>query len=127
MDIDSYPAMTLCYECSIRMWIKGVHIRSAKLLDWQGPEIPAAGLPDSTAVREFKDGVKRFMILRTGKRLVNDRVRRLNLKHALEENYSRAPRGGCIRSRVTSWKDFDKLLEQSFGLTWRFTQFVEEW
>jgi hypothetical protein len=55
------------------------------------PEIPAAGLPDTIPVRELKDygGGRRFMIIPLGKRLLKDRLRRLNLSHALDENYSR--------------------------------------
>jgi len=90
-----------------------------ELLDWRGPTIPPAGLPDSIAVREFRDygGGKRFMIIPVGKRLVNDRLQHLNLKHALNENYSRVPRGRCNPTRVTSWKEFDNLLELSFGIS----------
>jgi len=88
-----------------------------ELLDWQGPEIPVAGLPATIAVREFKDygRGKRFMILPAGKRFLKGRLQPLNLKHALDENYSRVPRGRPNPTRVTSWKDFDKLLKLSFG------------
>lgn len=90
-----------------------------ELLDWRGSSIPAAGLPDRIAVREFVDHGrgKRFMIVSTGKRLVKDRVQPLNLKHALDENYSRVPHGQSNPTRVTSWKAFDKLLERSFGIS----------
>ena len=90
-----------------------------ELLDWRGPKIPAEGLPDTIAVREFKDygGGKRFMIVPAGKRLLKDRLQFLNLKHTLDENYSRVPRGGSNPTRVTSWKEFDKLLELSFGMS----------
>jgi hypothetical protein len=92
---------------------------NCELLDWRGPEIPAAGLPDSIPVRELKDygGRKRFMILPHGKRRLKDRLRRLNLKHALDENYSRVPRGKPNPTRVTSWKDFDEFLELSYGIS----------
>src|SRR5215469_8820606 len=87
-----------------------------ELLDWRGPEFPAAGLPDTIAVRELKDygGGARLMILPHGKRLMKDRLRRLKLKHGLDENYSRVPRGKPNPARVTSWKEFDKLLELSY-------------
>jgi hypothetical protein len=90
-----------------------------ELLDWRGPEIPAAGLPDTIAVREFRDcgGGKRFMIIPVGKRFLKDRLQPLNLKHALDENYSRVPRGRSNPTRVTSWKEFDKLVELSFGMS----------
>jgi hypothetical protein len=89
-----------------------------ELLDWRGHEIPAAGLPDNIAVREFRDygGGKRFMILPVGKRRLKDRLRRLNVKHALDESHSPVPRGRFNPTRVTSWKEFDKLLEVSFGV-----------
>lgn len=90
-----------------------------ELLDWRGPEIPATGLPDTLLARELKDFLreKRIMILSIGKRLIKDRLRRLNVKHALDENYSRVPRGRCNPTRVTSWKEFDKLLELSYGIS----------
>jgi hypothetical protein len=90
-----------------------------ELLDWRGPEIPAAGLPDTIAVREFRDcgGGKRFMIIPVGKRFLKNRLQPLNLKHALDENYSRVPRGRSNPTRVTSWKEFDKLVELSFGMS----------
>jgi hypothetical protein len=88
-----------------------------ELLDWRGAEIPSAGL-DSTMVREFKNHGrgKRFMIVPPGKRLLKDRLRPLNLRHALDENYSRVPRGKSNPTRVTSWKEFDRFLELSFGI-----------
>ena len=90
-----------------------------ELLDWRGPEIPAAGLPDTTAVREPLEygGGKRFMIGPIGKQRSRDRLQRLNLKHKLDENYSRVARGRSNPTRVTSWKEFDKLLELSFGVS----------
>jgi hypothetical protein len=90
-----------------------------ELLDWRGSEIPATGLPNTIAVREFRDygGGKRFTIIPLGKRFLKDRLQRLNLKHALDENYSRVPRGRCNPTRVTSWKELDKLLELSFGIS----------
>lgn len=90
-----------------------------ELLDWRGASIPDAGLPDTIAAREFREHRrgKRFMIVSTGKRLVKDRLQRLNLKHALNENHSRVPRGQCNPTRVTSWKGFDKFLERSFEIS----------
>jgi hypothetical protein len=90
-----------------------------ELLDWRGPEIPAAGLPDTIAVREFRDygGGKRFMIIPVAKRFLKDRLQRLNLQHVLDENYSRVLRGRFNPTRVTSWKEFEKLLELSFGMS----------
>lgn len=90
-----------------------------ELLDWRGPEIPAAGLPVTVPVREFRDygGGKRFTIIPLGKRLLKGRLRPLNLSHALDENYSRVPRGKPNPTRVTSWKDFDEFLELSCGIS----------
>jgi len=90
-----------------------------ELLDWRGPEISAAGLPDTIAVREFRDcgGAKRFMIIPAGKRFLKDRLQHLNLKHALDENYSRVPRGRSNPTRVITWKKFDKLLDLSLGMS----------
>ena len=98
---------------------QGGEYPECELLDWRGPEIPAAGLPDTIAVREFRDygGGNRFMIIPVGKRFLKDRLQRLNLQHVLDENYSRVPRGRFNPTRVTSWKEFDKLLELSFGMS----------
>jgi hypothetical protein len=92
---------------------------NCELLDWRGPEIPAAGLPDTIPVRTLKDfrGGTRFMIIPLGKRLMKDRLRHLNLKHSLDENYSRVARGKPNPTRVTSWKQFDKFLELSYGIS----------
>ena len=89
-----------------------------ELLGWRGPTIPANGVPDTLPVLDFGDfgRGKRFMILSTGKRLVKDRLQHLHIKHALEENYSRVPPRRSNPTRVTSWKDFHKLLERSFGI-----------
>jgi len=90
-----------------------------ELFDWRGPEIPATGLPDTTPVRELRGygGGKRFMIVPLGKRFLKDRLRRLNLRHTLDESYSRVPRGKSNATRVTSWKQFDKFLELSYGIS----------
>jgi hypothetical protein len=90
-----------------------------ELFDWRGPEIPATGLPDTTPVRELKGfgGGKRFMIVPLGKRFLKDRLRRLNLKHTLDESYSRVPRGKSNPTRVISWKQFDEFLELSYGIS----------
>jgi hypothetical protein len=90
-----------------------------KLLDWRGPEIPAAGLPDAIPVRELKDsgGGTRSMIVPLGKRLMKNRLRRLNLKHTLDGNYSRVPRGKPNPTHEASWKYFDKFLELSYGIS----------
>jgi hypothetical protein len=96
---------------------------NCELLDWHGAELPAQGLPDTTPVRDQRDygGGKRFMILPSGKRFLMDRLRRLNVRHVLDENYSRVPRGYPNPTRVTSWTDFDQLLETSYGLSGRET------
>ena len=89
-----------------------------ELLDWRGPEIPSSGLTPMLAVRQFQNygGGTRFMVVSIGKRLVKDRLQRSNLKHELDEGYSRVPRGKPNPTRVTSWKDFDKFLRLSFGI-----------
>ena len=91
---------------------------TCELLDWRGSEIPASGLSEAVLVREFQDygGGKRFTVIPLGKRSLQHRLRRLNHKHALDENYSRVPRGKPNPTRVTSWKHFDKFLELSFGI-----------
>jgi hypothetical protein len=107
----------------LRMLDKHVDMGGAypdcELLDWRGTELPLQGLPDTIPVRDLVDYGKgrRFMILPTGKREVKDRVMRLNATHALAENYSRVPRGKPNPTRVTSWRDFDGLLEKSYGLS----------
>ena len=90
-----------------------------ELLDWRGPEIPAAGLPDTIPVRQLSNcgGGTRFMIIPVGKRLMKDRLRRLNLKHMLDENHSRVPRGKPNPRSVTSWKYFDKFLELCYRIS----------
>jgi hypothetical protein len=106
----------------LRMLDKHVDLGGAypqcELLDWRGPELPSGGLPDTTPVRDLMNysGGKRIMILSTGKREVKDRVIRLNVKHSLDENYSRVKRGYPNPARVTSWRDFDKLLAESYGI-----------
>ena len=97
---------------------KGGAYPYCELLDWRGPEIPAAGLPDTIPVRELRDygGGTRLMIVPLGKPLMKDRLRRLNLKHMLDESYSRVPRGKTNPARVTSWKEFDRLLELSYRI-----------
>ncbi len=89
-----------------------------ELLDWRGPGLPLQGLPDTTPVRDLRNygGGKRFMVLSIGKRFLKDRLKRLNMKHQLADDYSRVPRGGCNPTRVVSWKEFDKFLEKSFEL-----------
>jgi hypothetical protein len=57
------------------------------------------------------------MICQTGKRLLKDRLKRLNVNHALAETYSRVPRGQSNPTAVTSWKDFDKFLERAYGVS----------
>jgi hypothetical protein len=97
---------------------KGGAYPNCELLDWHGSELPAQGLPDTTPARELKDygGGKRLMILSIGKRFLKDRLTRLNIKHQLPETYSRVPRGHPNPTRITSWKDFDHLLEKSYQL-----------
>ena len=97
---------------------KGGAYPDCEVLDWRGPDLPAQGLPDTTPVRELRDygGGKRLMILPFGNRLLRDRLTRLNVKHLLPETYSRVARGQSNPTRVTSWKDFDQLLEKSYQL-----------
>lgn len=97
---------------------KGGAYPNCELLDWRGPEVSAEGLPDTTSVRELKDfgGGKRFMVIPLGKRALKDRLKRLNVKHQLAEDYSRVARGKPNPTRVTSWKFFDDFLRISFDL-----------
>jgi len=89
-----------------------------ELLDWRGRELPAEALPDATPVRELKDfgGGKRFMVIPLGKRALKDRLKRLDVKHQLAEDYARVPRGKPNPTRVTSWKFFDDFLRISFDI-----------
>jgi len=88
-----------------------------ELFDWRGPDLPAGGIPDSTAALRERDGHTRIMILPIGKRLVRkDRIVRLNVKHSLAEDYSRKPRGVSNPTRVATWGRFDELLATDFGL-----------
>jgi hypothetical protein len=97
---------------------KGGDYPECELLDWRGPELPLHGLPETTPVRNLQtyQGGKRFMVLSTGRRFLKNRLRRLDVKHSLAEDYSRVPRWKCNPTRVTSWKEFDRLLEKDFGL-----------
>ncbi len=97
---------------------KGGAIPICELLDWRGPELSRAKLPETTPVRELKDygGGKRFMVISLGKRALKDRLQRLNVKHALAEDYSRVQPGKPNATRVTSWKHFDEFLKLSFEL-----------
>ena len=88
-----------------------------ELLDWRGPDLPAGGIPDNTAVRRQRDRDSRIMILPIGKRLVRkDRIVRLNVKHVLAEDYSRKPRGVPNPTRVATWGGFDEILATDYGL-----------
>jgi hypothetical protein len=88
-----------------------------ELLDWRGADLPAGGIPDSTAVRRQRDRDSRIMILPIGKRLVKkDRIVRLHVKHVLAEDYSRKPRGVPNPTRVATWGGFDELLATDYGL-----------
>jgi hypothetical protein len=95
---------------------KGGAYPDCELLDWRGVQLPALGLPDTTPARELRDysGGKRFRILPFGERFLGDRLTRLKVKHQLPENYSRVARGHSNPTRLTSWKDFDQLLEKSY-------------
>jgi hypothetical protein len=97
---------------------KGGAYPDCELLDWRGAQLPTLGLPDTTPARELRDygGGKRFRILSFGKRFLGDRLTRLNIKHQLAEGYSRVSRGRPNPTRITSWKDFDQLLEKSYQL-----------
>lgn len=81
----------------------GVH-PECELLDWRGPQLPDHGLPDTTPVRELRNygGGKCFMVVPLGQRFL--------------KVYSRVPRSKANPTRVTSWKLFDKFLENSFEL-----------
>jgi hypothetical protein len=88
-----------------------------ELFDWRAPDLPAAGVLDSTAVLRQRDRHTRIMILPIGKRLVKkDRIVRLNVKHVLAEDYSRKPRGVPNPTRVATWRGFDEILATDYGL-----------
>jgi hypothetical protein len=88
-----------------------------ELLDWRGPDLPAGGIPDSTAVRRPQDRDSRVMILPIGRRLVKkDRIVRLNIKHALAEDYSRKPRGIPNPTRVATWGGLDEILATDYDV-----------
>ena len=90
-----------------------------ELLDWRGPEFPGEGLPDTIPAREQRNygGGTRFMVIPLGKRMLKDRLQRLNIKHQLAEMYSRVPRGKPNPTRVTSWKWFDEFLADTYEFT----------
>lgn len=89
-----------------------------ELFDWRGPELPAAGVPDTTPVRRQRDHGVRIMILPLGlRKLGKGRIVRLNVKHAMAEDYARTPRNVPNATRIATWDNFDQILQSDYGVS----------